>query len=185
MRIAIDIDNCLNNLTEQTLKLYNSSTGKNIQLSDLTVYNFSECLPQADATGICNLFLNKDLWDSLIPIKDSVWGIKTLVDAGHEVILTTATSYKNFAWKCEWFCKWFPFFDTDNIIRIVDKSLVNCDVMVEDNIDQLTKSICERIVLDYPWNQDESKDFIYDIIRVTSWKEIVRAINNIRKKVEE
>ena len=56
MIIVCDIDSVLNNLMEKTLELYNSRTGKNIQLTDMTAYNFEECLPKEDADGLSKLF---------------------------------------------------------------------------------------------------------------------------------
>ena len=67
MRIACDIDGCINNLVDKTLEMYNAETGKNIQISDITAYNFYDCLPKDDADGIIRLFQRKDLWDSLSP----------------------------------------------------------------------------------------------------------------------
>ena len=66
MIIMCDLDAVLNDLIPKTLSLYNSRTGKNIQASDITTYNFSECLSEEDANGIIELFKEKELWDSLI-----------------------------------------------------------------------------------------------------------------------
>ena len=60
MMLCVDCDNVLNNLTEKTLELYNSQSGKNIQMSDIISYNFYECLPQEDADGIVSLFKEKE-----------------------------------------------------------------------------------------------------------------------------
>ena len=40
MIIMCDIDGVLNNLIEKTLELYNSRSDRNIQISDITTYNF-------------------------------------------------------------------------------------------------------------------------------------------------
>ena len=109
MIIVCDIDGVLNNLTEKVLELYNSRTGKKIQQSDITAYNFSECLPKEDADGICKLFQEKELWDSLTPLPHSQKCLKTLVNQGHKVIVATATDPINFEWKCQWMKYHFPF----------------------------------------------------------------------------
>lgn len=185
MIICTDIDNCLNDLMYKSLVMYNSMTNKNIQLSDITAYNLSECLSQMDAKGITKLFKSKELWDSLIPLKDAQWGIETLIKTGHRVVFATATDPINFNWKIDWFKKHFPFVDTEDIIRVTDKSLIRCDVMIEDNLDQLNRSMCDRICLDYPWNQSKEKDFVYDILRAHSWKDIIKFINKIEKENEK
>lgn len=185
MIVVVDIDNVLNNLTEKTIELYNTLSSKNIQMSDIITYNFANCLPQEDADGITELFKKRELWSSLTPLADSQWGLKTLMNMEYEVYLATATHPENFAWKVEWIEKYYPFINTHNIIRIVNKSLLKCDVMIDDCLDNLTGNICERICLDYPWNRDASKDCAYDILRAYSWKDIIDIINNIERKNKE
>lgn len=185
MIICVDIDNCINNLAVRTLALYNSRNGTNIQLSDITTYDFAECLSQKDASGICELFEEKELWDSLTPITGSQQGLETLIKKGHRVYLATSTHYKNFAWKIEWLQKYFPFVSSHNVIRIMDKSLLNCDVMIDDHLDNLTGNFCERIVFDAPWNRNKSKEFAYDMTRAHNWKDVINIINKLERKCKE
>ena len=185
MIICVDCDNILNNLTEAVLALYNSNTGKHIKMSDITSYNFEECLSKEDTDEIIKLFKSKELWDSLTPISGSQKHLKTLANRGHRIIIATATDPVNFEWKCDWIKKYFDFIPADNIIRIIDKGLLKCDVMIDDHIDNLTSSICERICLDYPYNRDESKDYVYDIFRANNWGEITNIINNIERMYKE
>lgn len=185
MIIALDLDCVINNLMEKTLEFYNTHNNKNIQMSDLTSYNFYDCIKKEDADGIVKLFKNKALWDSLMPIEGARDGLKKLVDDGHKVYIVTATAPENFSWKIQWIKKYFPFFNPNNVIRMMDKSLFKCDVLIDDCLDQLlAHKMCYRVCLDYPWNRDIT-DFIYDIRRCTNWKEILEAINQIKKEKEE
>ena len=185
MRIACDIDGCINNLVDKTLEMYNAETGKNIQISDITAYNFYDCLPKDDADGIIRLFQRKDLWDSLSPAHNSQKGLKTLINRGYKVYLTTATDPNNFAYKTEWLRAYFPFIDINNVIRIMDKSLLNVDIMIDDCLDHLTKNICERIVIDHPWNRDSSKDYAYDIHRAYDFGDVINIIDDIERRDKE
>ena len=183
MIIAVDYDNILNNLTEKTLELYNSNNNKKIQMSDIASYNFYDCLNKDEADGIIKLFKSKGLWDSLTPIVGAREGLQKLIDAGHRVYIVTATAPENFQWKMQWLKKWFPFFNADNVIRMMDKSLIRADILIEDSIEQLMKhKLCYRVCLDYPWNRNESKDFVYDIRRCQNWNEILETINQIEKE---
>lgn len=186
MIIAVDFDNILNNLTEKTLEVYNAQSGKNIKMEDLTSYNFYDCLDKSDADGMIKLFKNKILWDSLTPIEGSREGVQKLLDAGCRVYIVTATAPENFAWKISWLKKYFPFFNADNVVRMKDKSLFKCDVMIEDCYDQLVKNkLCHKICLDYSWNRDETKDWVHGTYRCKSWKEIVNAVGKIKDEVYE
>lgn len=185
MIICVDMDSVLNDLMPKTLSLYNSRTGKNIQISDLVTYDFYECLLREDADGIIESFKEKRLWDSLTPLSGSQKTLKTLTNQGYHIIVATATDPCNFEWKCQWMAKYFPFIPTDNIIRITNKSLIKCDIMLDDYLDNLTSNMCHRVCFDYPWNRDKNADFVYDIIRVKGWNDIANIIKDIERKEKE
>ena len=90
-----------------------------------------------------------------------------------------------FEWKCKWISKYFPMINIDDVIRIKDKSLLRVDVIIEDCLKQLTSSIGERICLDYPYNRSISKDYNYDICRASNWRDIIKYISDIERKIEE
>lgn len=181
----VDLDGVLNDLIPKTLATYNANTGNNFQMSDITTYHIYNCLPTKDADQIFELWTKQEFWDSLEPLPDAKWGIETLIKTGHRVIIATATYQEQFEWKLQWLSKYFPMIGLDNVIRINDKSLLRGDVFIEDNIDNLTKSCCERICIDYPYNRDANKDWAYDIYRVHNWKEVVKTINEIEGKMKE
>ena len=185
MRICVDVDDILCNLVSTGVKLYNAKMNKNIALSDITSFHLHECLDCKDADGIVEIFNSNDIYNHLKPIPDSQWGLETLVNQGHHVFLATATPYRSFANKVEWVCEHFTCITPQDIVCIQDKSVINCDIMVDDKLDNLTKNLCERIVLDYPWNRDKDKDFVYDIIRTYGWKDIVNIINELERKDKE
>lgn len=186
MIICVDWDCVLNNLMDKTLEIYNAQSGKNIQMSDLTSYNFYDCLPREDADGIVKLFKNKAMWDALTPIDGARKGLQKLIDDGNKVYIVTATATENWPWKISWLKKYFPFFNTDNVVRLMDKSLFKCDIMIEDAYEQLIKNkLCHKIILDYPWNCCEEKDWVHSTYRCKNWQEIVEAVNKIKDEVAE
>ena len=182
MIICVDFDNILNNLTEKAVELYNMRNGANIQLSDITSYNFVDCLHKEDADGICALFKDKELWDSLKPIPGSREALKKLIKNGHKVYIATATDPINFSWKCQWLEQYFPFISSNDVIRIMDKGLLKTDVLIDDHISNLIDNFCDRICLNYPWNQSASKDFAYCIRRAYNWDDIMSFIYEMERK---
>lgn len=184
MTIVCDFDNILNDLTAKTIEMYNRIYSKEIKMSDATAYDFHDCFPD-DADGLIELFQEKELWESLEPLPDSQWGLMTLVRGGHDVYIATATHYNNFAWKIDWFKKYFPFIDEENIMCIHNKSLLKTDVIIDDNLWHLIHNVCERITLDYPWNRSSAKDYAYNILRCNNWTDIVNTINKIERKDKE
>ena len=185
MIIVCDIDNLINNLAEKTIEIYNHRNNKNIQYSDIISYNFYDCLPREDADGIVSLFKEKSLWDSLKPLEGSQNGLKQLIKKGHQIYLATATDPINFEWKIAWLKQYFPFIPEDNVIRIMDKSLLKADILIEDCLDNLISSFSERVILDYPWNHNELKDYAYSIRRAYGWTDIVNIISTIEKEMKK
>ena len=185
MIIMCDIDDVLNDLIPKTIAAYNARTNKNIQPEDITAYDFYDCLTPEDASGVLEMFKDKKLWDSLRPLPGSQKGLRALTNAGHQVYLATATLPETFPWKIEWLKKYFSFINSDYVIRIKNKSLLNCDIMIDDNLDNLCGNICARITLDYPHNQSASKDYAYDIKRAHNWRDIVNYVNELERKSKE
>lgn len=185
MILCFDVDGVLNDLVDKNLELYNSRSGKNIQITDITSYNFYDCLSKEDADGIVSLFKEKSLWDSLKPLEGSQESLKQLIKQGHKIYLATATDPLNFEWKVSWLKQYFPFIPEDNIIRIMDKSLLKVDVLIDDCLDNLINSFAERVTLDYPWNRSSSKDYSYSIRRAYKWHDIVNIINDIEKEMKK
>lgn len=185
MIIMVDIDCVLNDLIPKAIMLYNSRIGKNIKISDITTYSVYECLSKEDADGICALFKEQELWDSLEPLPNAQWGIETLINMGHEVYLATATSPENFYWKVQWVEHHYPLIDRKHIICINNKGLLKCDVLIDDCIDNLTSNICERIVINQPWNQDKGKRYAYDIYGANNFKDVINIIKRIERKDAE
>lgn len=182
MIICVDCDNVLNNLTDKALELYNLRSGNNIKLEDITTYSFYDCLSMKDADEIISLFKEKELWDSLSPLPGAQNVLSKLVKTGHIIYIATATNPCNFEWKVNWLAKYYDFIPENNIIRIVNKSLLRADILIEDSLDNIKNSFCEPICLDYPWNQNSSMDYIFDIHRIKSWYEIEDVINNIEEE---
>ena len=185
MIICVDIDATLNDLIDKTLEMYNMTYGKNIQIDDITTYHFCDCLTQEDAQGLEALFKEKKLWDSLRPLPGSQSALKQLIKKGHQIYLATATDPINFSWKIDWLKRYFSFIPSDNVIRIMDKSLLKCDILIDDCLDNLTSVFCERITLNYPWNQSRSKEIAYDIKRAFSWGDIIDIVNTIEREMKE
>ena len=185
MIVMCDIDNVLNNLAEQSVAFHNKRSGKDVQLTDIVTYHCEDCLPPEDAEGIISTFKEKALWDSLTPSTGSQHALKHLVRQGHRIYLATATDLINFNWKMDWLQKYFPFIPSDNVIRIIDKSLLKCDVMIDDHLDNLIGNMCERIVIDAPWNRSTSKDYSYSLYRAYNWDDVIKFINDIERKNKE
>lgn len=184
-RIAIDFDETLFPTLEKVLEIYNKRHSTDIEMSQITTYSFYDCLSADIADELLELFVDKEVYDNLQPYKGAVKAVRSLIENGNEVYIATATNVKNMVWKEQLLQRHFPFVPKDNLIRICNKRLLNVDILVEDSLDNLTKTFADRICFSQPWNQDAEKDYVYSISRFNHWGEIVNIIDDIERKEKE
>lgn len=185
MIIAIDFDETLFPTLQKVISIYNKQNNESLTLEQVTDYNFYKCLNSNVADKLLKLFCNKETYNNLQPFDNATMGVQSLIEHGHEIYIATSTDTKNIVWQEQLLQKYFPFMPKENLIRIHNKKLLQCDVLVEDNLEQLIKhKLCNRVCLDKPYNRNEAKDFAYDIHRCTNWSEILDAINKIEEEIK-
>ena len=178
----VDADNVLNDLQEVVIKRFNDRYGTTYTMKDFDRYNVSECLNKNDAIKMQKMYGEHGLYDDVHPLSDAQGALQKLHKAGHEVYVVTDSIPDTFGEKVNWIKFHFPMIDNAHIIAMKHKWLFKCDAMVEDNLDNLLGApYYERICFDYPWNR-HVHDAAYDIHRVSSWENILTAINEINKK---
>lgn len=173
--ILVDWDDVINDLMPKALDLLNAKLGTAYTLESFPEFNFSKYLPEADSNALHALFLNEDLWNKLRPTKDAQETLKRMMADGHEVLIVTATSWHNVAWKMEWLAKYFPFIQWDQVIVTSRKDKVRGDWLIDDNPQNIKNHPYGRVCIDKPWNRSLNDD-IYDVIRVTNLKDAYEAI---------
>lgn len=185
LKIAIDFDSTLFPTMEKVIELYNKKHGTQLDMSQITTYNLHDSFETSVADELIELFVEKSVYDRLRPYDGAIRAIKLLAEQGHEIYIATSTDVRNMEWKEHLLQKHFPFIPKHNLIRIHNKSLLDVDVLIEDNIDNLTQTFVYRICFDQLWNRNEHKDYAYDIARISHWSEVVNIINNIERKEKE
>ena len=185
LKIALDFDETLFPTLGRVVEIYNKRYNTNIELSQISTYRLYDAFSTDVADELLELFVDKEVYDYLQPYKGAVHAIKTLVEQGHEIYIATSTDVRNMEWKEELLQKYFPFIPKKNLIRIHNKSLLNVDILVEDNLDNLKGTFAERICFNQPWNVDEEADWVYSIYRIHHWGEINNIIQSIERKEKE
>lgn len=184
MIICVDVDDTLNNLQEAVMNLFNERHGTSYSVEDFTEFDIANVLPIQDAMAMQQMYAEPGIYNHVSPVAGAQAGLKRLIRDGHEVLLVTASVPSIFKEKVEWIQHFFPFIDKEHIISMIPKWLIRCDVMIEDNFKTLLGGQnYDRICLNRPWNQN-SHDWVYGIIRVNNWDDIVDEINKITKESE-
>ena len=181
MILCIDVDNVICNLQEAVTNLFNQRHDTNYTLDYFTEYNIENILPIKEAAMMKEMYNESGIYDYVKPIAGSQDGLKKLIADGHHVYLVTASHSKIYHEKVEWIRHFFPFIDDAHVISMKHKHLFKCDIMVEDNTQNLIAGLhYERICFNYPWNK-KIHDEAYNIHRCNNWNEIVNVVNQIEQ----
>lgn len=176
----IDCDNVLCNLQEAAVNILNERCNSAYTIEDFTTYNVSACISKEHAIAMTAIYSEAGIYDKVQPISGAQDAVQKLIRAGHEVYIVTYSVPSVFKEKVNWIKFHFPMIDEDHIIAMKHKWLFRCDVMIEDNLDNLLNGHhYDRIVFDYPWNR--AHDEVYSIYRVFNWNDALDAVNKINK----
>ncbi len=179
MVICVDVDDVICNLQEVVINLFNDKFGSNYILEDFTDYDIMSVLPMQDAMVIKNMYSMHGLYNKVKPIAGSQDALEKLINLGHQVYLVTAAVPETYGEKVAFIKQFFPYIDESHIVCMKHKWLFKCDIMIDDNIQNLlAKPYYHRICFDRPWNRAVN-DWTYDIHRCNNWNEIVEVVNKI------
>lgn len=179
MIIAIDMDNVLCNLQEVIINLFNKRHGTHYKLEDFTDYDVAHILPKNEAVLMKSMYGEDNLYSNIKPLVGAQNAIEKLVNAGHQIYIVSDVIPKTYAEKVEWLKFYFPQIDQAHIVAMKHKHLLRCDVLIEDNLQNLlAKPYYERICFDYAWNRRVT-DYAYNIHRVHNWNEVLDVINKL------
>lgn len=185
--IGVDIDNVLNNLTESVLKVYNSDSGDNLSLSDITAYHIENFVKPEYKETFWHYFLDKRVWKGISIIDGCREIIAKLHNEGHIIIFVTTTEAENLPKKKNWLQRNFPFLEIrKRLFSCPIKQLVKCQVLIDDCISNVTGTRdYYSILLDYPWNSNKDVDNAPMITRANNWNEIYDRIKMIESLIKE
>lgn len=182
MVVMCDVDNVIAMLQERVLEIFNERYNKNYTLDDFTDYNIENDLPVQESRDFKKIYGESGLYNTVKPIAGAQNGLRKLVDSGHTVFLVTDAVPSTYGEKVDFIKHYFPFIDSGHIVAMKHKEYFKCDIMIEDNMQNLlAKPYYYRVCLDYPWNRNVHDD-VYDIHRCYDWNEIVAAVEQIAEE---
>lgn len=181
MKIGIDVDNVLNNLTECAIKIYNEDSGDNLSLEDITSYGLEGFVLPQYKDRIKNYFEDSKVWKQIKVTKGAREFIGKLFKDGHEIYFCTKTTPRNVPKKFSWLQRNFPFLDIGKCTFLgPEKGMIKFDYLVDDAPENILHKDREYVslIMDCPWNRDVKDDGITPIIRCHNWEEIYNSITN-------
>ena len=182
MVLCVDIDNTINNLQESVIKQFNKKHKTKYVLDDFQDYNVENVLPVKEAVAMKDMYIKHGVYDNVKPLAGSQDVLQKLISEGHQVYLVTDSHPAIFEEKVQWVKHFFPFIGSEHIVAMKHKNLFRCDLMIEDNIQNILSGVhYHRVCLDYAWNQ-KVHDEAYGIHRCTNWHEILDVVNKLNEE---
>lgn len=194
--VAIDVDGVLRDNLPLMVKMYNENFGKNMSVEDVKEYKTEKSFPDIETeTGMTSstwffnlhakeLFLDAPAYEG---VKEDIERLKEVADV---VIITYQKDYTNKQYTLEWLEK--NGIEPNGICFLKDKTLLHCDVLVDDNDwNFIGTHVKHSVLVTAPYNKEVSlgdllkKTHSMDASRVSSFHEFVDAFIKHEIKVED
>lgn len=170
IRIAVDMDEVLADYFGEQVARYQLWSGLVVDIAATEGKRLRECVPEAHRAYVSSIPRTPGFFAGLKMIQGSCEALETLALYSEVYIVSAATEYPNsLREKFDWLAENFPFIDWKHIVLCGDKSIINAEYMIDDNIHHLRRFGGEKILFDSPHNR-HLRD---DVHRVSSWQEVL------------
>lgn len=166
-RIAIDMDEVMADAFQKTLTTFNQRFNFKLTKDDLLGTKLVELFPELKGE-IYNFLSEPDFFRDLQVVENCRETILELSEHYEIIIATAAMEVPNsFNAKYAWLKENFEFLNDQHFVFCGDKSVVQADYLIDDNIYQLDSFSNQGILFTAPHN-------IYDVYenRVNNWLEV-------------
>jgi 5'(3')-deoxyribonucleotidase len=166
-RIAIDMDEVIVDFISKHLKLFNQNYNENISVEQLNGTRLRLLRPHLK-DEIMNYLKDPSFFRDLEVMKDSQDVIRKLSEH-YEIFITTAAMEfpTSFTAKYEWLKEHFSFLNEMNFVFCGDKSIINADYLIDDNVRHFERFSGQGILYTSPHNINET-----GYVRVNNWQEV-------------
>lgn len=179
MTILVDLDDTIEQLLKALVERANERFGRNASVDDVTDWSIVCAFPGITKQQILDFMRDADFWDTVEPVPGAAEALKHLMDEGHQVYIVTATEYEHVAEKMKGVLfRYFPFISWEQVIITCRKQMIRGDVLIDDGVHNLEGGEYKKILVTAPYNRDYDAE-ANGMIRVNSWDEIVRIIDNM------
>lgn len=166
-RIAIDMDEVIVDFISKHLKIFNQHYNENISVEQLKGTRLRLLRPHLK-DEIMNFLKDPSFFRDLEVMKDSQDVIRKLSEH-YEIFITTAAMEfpTSFTAKYEWLKEHFSFLNEMNFVFCGDKSIINADYLIDDNVRHFERFSGQGIIYTSPHNINET-----GYVRVNNWQEV-------------
>ena len=179
MTILVDMDDTIEQLLKAWVDRANEKFGRAVTLDEITDWNVAAPYPGISREDIYGVTYEKGFWESIEPMPGAAEALKHFMDEGHEVYIVTATEPEHVEEKMKGLLfRYFPFISWNQVIITSRKQMIRGDVLIDDGVHNLEGGSYKKILVTAPYNWDYDAE-ANGMIRVNSWDEIVRAVDQM------
>jgi 5'(3')-deoxyribonucleotidase len=168
--IGIDIDDTVISFVEAWLKWYRRDSNEEIYVNDITDWNIAQFVKVGDR--IYDYINDPKLYQEVKEIWMAKWAVTNLRKMGHRVIFPTSCPIGlPHGEKLNTLNKMGFKIDHKDYMELKDKTLLNMDVLIDDNFDTISKFSGLKILFAQPWNSKELGGYDF---RSGNWVDIMK-----------
>ena len=170
VRIAVDMDEVIADYFGEQVARYQQWSGVEVDISRTEGRRLRECVPEEHREFVSSIPRMPGFFANLPMIEGSRDALELLARHADVYIVSAATEYPNsLREKFDWLAANFPFVHWRQIVLCGDKSIINAEYMIDDNIYHLRRFGGEKILFDSPHNRHISDP----VHRVRNWQEVL------------
>ena len=181
MTILVDMDDTIEQLLKAWVRDVNEKYGRDVALEDVRSWDVSKAFPGLSFEQVYEIPTLPGFWKTVEPVPGAADVLKRLMDAGHEVLIVTATECEAVPEKMnELLFRYFPFLSWDQVIITRVKQRIRGDVLIDDGVHNLLGGDYVKILMTAPHNRDFDAE-ANGMIRVSGWEEIEKIVGELSK----
>jgi 5'(3')-deoxyribonucleotidase len=180
MRIKVDIDNVIRDMSGEMVTLYNSvykdKLKKKFTKDDIIDYDVNISFPLCENNARKFFFdtYAESVYKAAKPMKNATNGLNRLKEMGHEIIIVSyQPTLKSKEYTLEWLKKWNIQYDALVFTNKEDKTIIPADYIIDDNPKFLDMDPAKKVCIDWVYNRKRNYDY-----RVKSINEFVNKLEN-------
>lgn len=167
-RIAIDMDEVITDALSKHVNLYDQHFNKKTNVEDLVGMSLPQYVAPEEKLKVIEIVQHETFFDDLEVFPGAIETLEAL-SKEHELFITTAAMEvpNSFNGKYKWLLKHVPFIDTMNFVFCGDKSIVNADYLIDDNVRHFKRFVGKGLLFDAPHNR-----FVDYNPRMKDWNDV-------------
>lgn len=175
--IGVDVDDVIANLVPRWLEYYNFDHDDNLKEEDIKSWAISRYTKIGDK--IYDYLKLPSLYDDIIPIAGSIFGVSQLRKMGFNIVFVTAATPEQSGRKYKWLCDYGMIKHRKEYVEALDKSIIKTDYLIDDNPEHVINASGQGVIFTKEWNK-----MLMGYPRMNSWEDVVEYFSCIINQVE-